>query len=480
MDVHDFEATAVRIRMEADEGRSSGARQQRDGSGAAAPAGTPRLLIDCTQTMRTPVTTGIQRVVRNLVKHGQAVAGKRGMELVPIRFNGHVFERATMSADGELLVQSCSAQTLTRRILLRLKKIFINRRVDRQLKRLRQVLFTPSATPAGFSFLPHDILVLPDSSWTEQIWPEVDRARSGGLVVGVLQHDFIPIRNPELVPEHSTEIFRRWMTESLSRADFVLAVSHTIAAECREELRGLRRQRVADQRVGVCPNGADFKPGRVRGAVRSELKAFVRGNAGGPYFTLGTIEPRKNQTIVLDALDEVLAACPEERFLIAGIVGWKGSGIARRIRGHARYGTNLMLIEDLNDAEVAYAYEHAKAVVFPSLAEGFGLPIVEAIARGTRVFASGIAVHQEVGSDFCVYFDPTDAGHLARVLIGYSKHGTFPATWPPQGFRLPTWQAAAETMVGAAVRNARDIRHAAGRIPPGIDHERPAPERLAS
>jgi alpha-1,2-rhamnosyltransferase len=412
--------------------------------------------------MKTPVVTGIQRVVRNLIRHGRIAARDSGLDLVPIRFTGESFDRVNLNARGDLPAFAPAVLTMQQRVLIRLKKIFINRRLDRQIKKLREVLSPPPAPAAGFEFRQDDILLLPDSSWTENMWDAVDRARSGGLVLGVLQHDFIPVRQPQLVPETSTVAFQRWMTESLSRADFILAVSNAVAEECREELRSLGRHRIADERVGVCPNGANFKSGRVPGAVRAEVSEFVRGAVDGPYLTIGTIEPRKNQTLVLEALDDVLEACPTERFLIAGIVGWRGNEIAERIRAHRRYGTNVMLVENLSDAELDFAYKNAKAVVFPSLAEGFGLPIVEAMARGTRVFASGIPVHREVGAGACVYFDPGDARQLGRVLIEYSRYGRFPATWPAPDFRIPTWQAAAQTMVTTAARHAREIRGASG------------------
>lgn len=439
-------------------------------SGIAGSGDVPRLLIDCTQTLKTPVVTGIQRVVRNLIRHGWIAARDSGLELIPIQFTGESFDRVPLTprgdlpARGDLSASTPPVWTIKQRVLKRLKKIFINRRLDRQIQRLREALSPPPAAVAGFEFRRADILLLPDSSWTENMWDAVDRARSGGLVLGVLQHDFIPVRQPQLVPETSTAAFRQWMTESLSRADFVLAVSNAVAEECRAELRSLGRHRIADERVGVCPNGANFKSGRVPGAVRAEVGNFVRDAVGGPYLTIGTIEPRKNQTLLLDALDDVLEACPGERFLIAGIVGWRGNEIADRIRGHHSYGTNLLLVENLSDAELDYAYKNAKAVVFPSLAEGFGLPIVEAMARGTRVFASCIPVHQEVGADSCVYFDPGDARQLGRVLVEYSREGRFPAAWPPRDFRIPTWQAAAETMVATALRHAGEIRGSSGPV----------------
>lgn len=364
-----------------------------------------------------------------------------------------------MTKNGELLVPALrKGNGVFPRFRKRMQKIFFGRSMRRRLEQVKR--FLPAVTSAAnrFRFRSSDILLLPDSSWAEPMWTEIDHAIEAGVVLGVLQHDFIPLRHPEWVSDDCPAIFERWVAESLSRADFVLGVSETIAQECREELRKLNREQVAEHRVRACLNGADFKAIGASSKVRPEIHRFITGAAVGPYLTVGTIEPRKNQRLLSEIFDMVFDAVPHARFLIAGIVGWEGKAIADRIRKHPRYGENILLVTDMSDAELTFAYQHAKAVVFPSLAEGYGLPIAESIARGTRVFASNIPVHREIGGAYCVYFDPHDARALAGLLVGDSKGERFAAVWPPVDFRLPTWKAAAETMVETSLEMARTLR----------------------
>jgi hypothetical protein len=86
------------------------------------------------------------------------------------------------------------------------------------------------------------------------------------------------------------------------------------------------------------------------------------------------------------------------------------------------------------------------------------------------VFASDIPVHREVGGDSCVYFDPTSGRDLAELLIGHSRDGRFPARWTPRGLHLPTWQAAAETMVATAISHAAAVRAFAPHVGPFTTH----------
>jgi alpha-1,2-rhamnosyltransferase len=106
---------------------------------------------------------------------------------------------------------------------------------------------------------------------------------------------------------------------------------------------------------------------------------------------------------------------------------------------------------DLTDGELVHAYRHAKALVFPSLAEGFGLPIVEAIASGTRVFASDIPVHREIGGDACVYFDPRDPAALAERIADFTTTGSFAARWPAADRQLTRWREAAAHVVDTSL-----------------------------
>lgn len=433
------------------------------GSGAQAqppaPAAKPRLLIDCTQTMKTSITTGIPRVVCNLVKHGWEACQRHGIDLVPIRFNGEFFVHAPITPSGELKVPKRPViRGILGRARHRLKKFLFGRFVRERVHQLKRWLSPQDPAENRFCFQSRDVLFLPDSSWSEPMWKEVDAARARGVLLGVLQHDFIPVRCPDLVSSDSAATFTRWVTETLSRADFVFGVSETIAQECREELRKLGRNQIADSHVSVCLNGADFETVGASSSVRPEIMEFFSATKEPPYLTVGTIEPRKNQCLLADAFDTVLNAAPHARFLIAGVIGWHGHAIAEKIRKHRSYGTSILLATDMTDTELAYAYHHAKAVVFPSLAEGFGLPIVESIARGTRVFASNIPVHQEIGGKHCVYFDPRDSKALAQLLIDYSTRGQFPAEWPPTGFRIPSWDEAAETMVATAIASERSAR----------------------
>lgn len=412
----------------------------------------PRIFVDCTQTVRTSNLTGIPRVVTNIVKHGRPAARERGADLVPVRFRNGRFVTTAVSADDDLYrPKKYTANLPTNPFLRRLHKLLVPRSLMRFLqKRMEARLLSgiPVKINAG------DILLLPDSPWQEPIWDAVDQALSEGATLGIVQHDFIPLEHPELVPPENTEIFRRWADASLQRAHYVIAVSQTIAAETRARLTKLGRRSFGEHCVTAFRNGADLPPPTNSDAIRRELIDFIGPEGDGPYVTVGTVEPRKNQSTLLAAISQVLARAPDARFLIAGVVGWNGKPIAESIRQHPGWPSNVRHFSDLTDAELRFAYKHAKAVVFPSLAEGYGLPIVESLANGTRVFASDIPVHREIGEPHCVFFDPRNPTRLAEVLVAHHLNGEYAASWPPSEYELPSWHDAANTIIETSLRHA--------------------------
>lgn len=419
---------------------------------AAVQSRAPRVLIDCTQTLATPRHAGIPRVVRNIARHGVAAAAAHGATIVPVRFEDDHFLTVSLSSAGDLVdpVQRPATGTATTHpVLRRLHKLLVPRTIVRAIRtQWRRLSGRPlQGTPIEFG--PNDTLLLADSSWATRYWHVIDRAREAGTRLGVVQYDFIPHTHPELVPTRLSATFRRWMTNTLTRADFVAAISESVAVEAREELRRMGRDpdRAAPL-VQAFRLGADVKPPARAGTVRRELKAFLAASSVQPYLTVGTIEPRKNQTILPAVFEEVWRQVPDARLLIAGFVGWKGEELIRRLHGHPRYGTHLMHFGDLSDVELLHAYGHARGLIFPSRAEGYGLPIVEALSHGMRVFASDIPAHREVGGPCCVYFAPGDVAAIAGQIVRWERDGVFPAA-PPQGaFVSPAWQQATETLMG--------------------------------
>jgi alpha-1,2-rhamnosyltransferase len=142
----------------------------------------------------------------------------------------------------------------------------------------------------------------------------------------------------------------------------------------------------------------------------------------------------------LDTFDLIWRQGFDIHLCIIGKLGWSYDKVWNRILKHPRFRKNLFIYNDINDTELNYCYKHSKAMIFPSYAEGYGLPIVEALANGLPVIASNIPIHREVGKDFCTYFDINKPSCLAEIIIDIEKTGKMPPTRNLSAYDLPKWK----------------------------------------
>jgi glycosyltransferase involved in cell wall biosynthesis len=139
-----------------------------------------------------------------------------------------------------------------------------------------------------------------------------------------------------------------------------------------------------------------------------------------PYFLfVGTIEPRKNLGALLEAWTIVKGrrgAAWKHRLLVAGGSGWGCPPAAQQVREKG-LGKDVLVLDYVNDDDLASLYAGAEALVYPSLYEGFGIPLVEAMARGTPVIASNAPAIPEVVGDAAFLCDPHDPEGIAGALM---------------------------------------------------------------
>ena len=174
----------------------------------------------------------------------------------------------------------------------------------------------------------------------------------------------------------------------------------------------VRLLRVDPGRVRVIPYAASpsFRP---MPALPEGLHAL---GVRAPYFLyVGTLEPRKNLARALRAFASVAGGLPGCRFVIVGQRGWRYAEVLRAADHPALRG-RVDFLGYLPEERLPALYAHALALVYPSLYEGFGLPVVEAMACGTPVLTSRSSSLAEIGEGAALLADPTDERALAGAL----------------------------------------------------------------
>jgi glycosyltransferase involved in cell wall biosynthesis len=164
---------------------------------------------------------------------------------------------------------------------------------------------------------------------------------------------------------------------------------------------------------------------------------------------VGTLEPRKNHAALLDVWAGLAEKHPDlPRLVLAGRQGWRSGDLVRRLESGS--DRKVLWLPDVSDPQLQALYGACLFTVFPSFAEGWGLPVGEALSHGKVCVTSNRAAMPEVGGKFAVYADPHDKDDLRRVLEGLLFDGRTLARRQAlirRGFRPRTWSDVAGDLV---------------------------------
>jgi glycosyltransferase involved in cell wall biosynthesis len=340
--------------------------------GAPGPAagGGPRAGVVAEQLLR-PVPGGVGRYVRALVEHLPLEAAVDGGAVTWI-VGRHPADR--------LAAAGLPAQT-TRRL------VWPGRLVTRTWITLRQPR------------LPADLLGRLDlvHATSAAVPPPAGRP----LVATV--HDLAFRHFPDAYPAAGRRYHERSARVVAGEAVRLLVPSAATARDL-VELYGVEPERVAVIPLGVEPPA---EPDRA-GARRLLRDLGVRG----PFLlAVGTLEPRKNLPRLLAAFGEVTDELPDHHLVVVGPVGW---GPALRPTWES---VRVKLAGPVGDATLHALYQAADGLAYPSLYEGFGLPVLEAMAHGVPVLTSDRSSLPEVAGDAALLVDPVDRGAIAKGLV---------------------------------------------------------------
>ena len=213
-------------------------------------------------------------------------------------------------------------------------------------------------------------------------------------------HDTIPIDYPEHVPVTSRDYHHRMIANAARYARGLIVTTRAAESDIRRELEKNGRADIDIAAAPLPPSTAFLEADVPDGGI-----------AGPPYFVIcGAIEPRKNHLLLLNVWRELVRRDGEAapRLVIVGRRWNTGSEAVRMLERSPSLSGHVFEIAGLSTPGLVRLLKGAHGLLMPSFAEGFGLPIVEALSLGTPVIASSIPAHLEAGGPFATYLSPID------------------------------------------------------------------------
>jgi glycosyltransferase involved in cell wall biosynthesis len=283
------------------------------------------------------------------------------------------------------------------------------------------------------------------------------------IVVSV--HDVSFIEHPEYFSRMRAAQLRLTVGRTVARAARVLTgseFSRNAIARC---------YRLDPERIAVVPNAAAslFRP-----VSQAAAAAWVRSNFGvsAPFIlTVGDLQPRKNQIGLIQAFARMAAASPRlpHHLVLAGQETWHASEV-RRAAERSGLEARIHFTGFVSDEALLQFYNACEFFVFPSFYEGFGLPVLEAMACARAVACSNTSALHDVADAAAILFDPHSTDALARAMLDLALQPEMRARMERLGLQRSTqfsWNETAKRTLGVYC----DVVHAA---------TRPAHERVAS
>lgn len=272
--------------------------------------------------------------------------------------------------------------------------------------------------------------------------------RRAGVTIAMVIYDLLALTRPQWFTRKTRRNVSHWFKAVARQANVMLCISKTVAAEVAHRIPNVALSQKDAFAIRCIPLGSDIEVASST-ALGLDEQAWLMPLQSRPYaLMVGTVEPRKGYRQVLAAYERLWTDSDNDRttLVIVGKPGWRTWLLQYRIRRHRENGRRLFWHSSASDVLLLHLYRECHFVIQASFDEGFGLPLVEALANGRPVLARDIPIFREAGGTHVTFFDKDDPITLSTAILeftGRARHD--PSLLRPS--HLMTWRQCAEQLL---------------------------------
>ncbi len=226
-------------------------------------------------------------------------------------------------------------------------------------------------------------------------------------------HDLAFEHYPDFVPALVSRYYRHFSPRYAKRAERIVAVSQASSADLQFSYH------IPAEKISVVYNGANERYSPL--SPDEKVRARQRFGEGHDYFIyVGSVHPRKNLVRLLQAFDQFAHSVADQRLLIAGRMAWQSGPVQQLLKGLV-HRPRIQFAGHLEPEELQLALGGATALLYPSLFEGFGIPILEAFRAAVPVMTSNRSSMPEVAGNAALLVNPEDIEEMAGAMLRLSR-----------------------------------------------------------
>lgn len=390
---------------------------------------THRLFFDVTELARFDKGTGIQRVTRGLLQ-ALRTQSPADWTVVPVRGDKATGRYLSAMPSSELADDGSSEPRVRERHI---------------------------EAEAGDIFLSVDLAY----NITPELRREVVRFRESGAAIYFVVHDLIPLMYPEWF--HGTNawfegndylaLFGYWFECVSEEADGLICVSDAVRNDVRAWLAKHPPKRKALPKLEYFHHGSDIAESVPSMGLPDDAQdVLARLRSSTTFLMVGTLEPRKGHELALDAFERLWADGADVDLVFVGRAGWKIERLISRLKAHPLRGKHLFWLDGITDEYLRRVYGASSVLLALSLAEGFGLPLVEAAHHRLPLIVRDIPVFREVCGDAATYFKGVSADDLHQLLVSWLAARAAGNCIYPDHMEVLSWADSARQLMAAIGR----------------------------
>lgn len=279
-----------------------------------------------------------------------------------------------------------------------------------------------------------------------------------GLKLAFVIYDLLPLQFPHWFSAKLVRAFRRWIKSVAILADQVFCISPPVKQDFEDLMQARYALHPGAIPAHIFPMGGDIKASQPSNGLP---EGFAEGlqliRHGKTALMVGTVEPRKGYGEMLDAFEHLWVKGSTHKLVIVGRPGWMTEGLQRRILTSPHLNDRLFWFDSASDEVLHVLYENCKGIIAASFAEGYGLPLLEALGHGKPVLARDLPVFRQFQTPLVSYF----AADASTETIGAAVELWFDdadslcrAERSSERIQLPTWRASLNSLLGQLLPEA--------------------------
>ncbi|MEM5329964.1 glycosyltransferase [Paraburkholderia sp. JHI2823] len=280
------------------------------------------------------------------------------------------------------------------------------------------------------------------------------KLRFQGVQVKFVVYDLLCIFLPQYFAPGLAEMFGEWL-EVVAESDGAFCISESVAGDLAKWMGQHAPERKSRFAIDWFHLGADIQNSIASTGVPADAPGLLAKLRKSPSFLMvGTLEPRKGHAQILDAFEELWRKNEHVNLVLIGKQGWLVDDLVSRLKGHRALGRHLFWLEGVSDEYLEKIYAACSCLIAASYGEGFGLPLIEAAQHGISIIARDIPVFREVAGNHAYYFSAETGQDLAVEIKAWLELKDIGRAPSSEGMPFLTWAQSAQALAELFTKSA--------------------------